>query len=268
MNTEAIKAAVIKYGMNFIWAVVILVAGRYVVKLAAAVIGKAMRKTKVDETVEKFCVSLTSFIGMIFVIVATLAKLGVQTASIVAAVGAIGLAIGLAMQGSLSNFASGILIITFRPFKVGDLVKIAGEVGTVREIDMFTTKIITPDNKTMIIPNSILTADTITNLTETEDLRLDLVFGAGYDDDIDKVKGILQKLVSEDERILKTPEPLIGVLEHADSSINYAVRPWVKAKDFWAVYFSLNEKVKKAFDAEEVSIPYPQRDIHIVSQPD
>lgn len=200
---------------------------------------------------------------MIFVIIAALQKLGIPSASMVAAVGAAGLAVGLALQGALSNFAAGILIIVFRPYKVGDLLDAGGSVGVVRELQMFTTTIVTPDNKTVIIPNSSMTSGTITNFTETDELRIDLVFGAGYDDDIDLVKKTLQEVVEQDERVLKDPAPTIAVLEHADSSVNYVCRPWTKTKDYWDVFFDLNEKVKKAFDEKGISIPYPQRDVHI-----
>ena len=257
-----------KYGPNILMAIVIFVFGRIIVKLIAALVCKGMRKSKIDETLVKFAQSLLGFVGMVFVIIAALAKLGIPTASMVAAVGAIGLAIGLSLQGALSNFAAGILIVTFRPFRVGDLVKISGEVGTVREIDLFTTKIITPDNKTLIVPNSSVTSGNIINFTETDDLRVDLTFGVGYDDDIDHVKKVLKGIIEADERVLKNPAPFIGVVEHGESSVNFAVRPWVKAENYWGVFFDFNERVKKAFDKEGISIPFPQRDIHIVSQPE
>ncbi len=267
MTDKAIDLAK-QYGPNILIAIAIFVLGKMFVKLVTALICKGMRKSNVDETLVKFAHSLLGFVGMIFVIIAALAKLGIPTASMVAAVGAIGLAIGLSLQGALSNFAAGILIVTFRPFKVGDLVKISDEVGTVREIDLFTTKIVTPDNKTLIVPNSSVTSGIIINYTETDDLRLDLTFGVGYDDDIDHVKKVLKRIVDADERVMNKPEPFIGVIEHGESSVNFAVRPWVKAKDYWDVFFDFNEKVKKAFDKEGISIPFPQRDIHIVSQPE
>ncbi len=255
-------------GVKLLWAIGILLIGRLIVKLIVAGSCKAMRKSKVDETIVKFAHSLIGFIGMVFVFIAALAKLGIPTASMVAAVGAIGLAIGLALQGALGNFASGILIVTFRPFKVNDLVEISGEVGTVREIDLFTTKIITPNNKTLIIPNGAVTSGTIMNFTETEDLRVDLTFGIGYRDDIDHAKSVLQSILDADERVLKNPEAFIGVVEHGESSINLVCRPWVKAPNYWGVFFDTNENVKKAFDKEGISIPFPQRDIHIISQPE
>ncbi len=261
---DKVKELLLGYGLNILWAIVIFVVGRWLVKFVAGLIRKGMRKAKTEETLIGFTYNLIYFIGLIFVIVAALAKLGIQTASMIAAIGAVGLAVGLSLQGALSNFAAGILIVVFRPFKVGDLVKVTGEVGTVREIELFTTKITTPDNKTVIIPNGMLTADKIVNITETEDLRVDLVFGTSYEDNIDHVKKVIDKVINADDRILKDPAPFIGMIEHADSSINYAVRPWVKAKNYWGVYFDLHENIKKAFDNEGISIPFPQRDVHII----
>lgn len=177
-----------------------------------------------------------------FVILAALGQLGIQTTSFIAVIGAAGLAIGLALQGSLSNFAAGVLMIIFRPFKVGDLIEGAGVFGTVEEIHIFTTQLKTTDNKTVIIPNAKLTSDNIMNYTVKPTRRVDLVFGVSYTDDIDKVKGVISDVLNQDSRILKDPPPTIGLLEMADSSVNFAVRPWVKPDDYWGVYFDINEK--------------------------
>jgi small conductance mechanosensitive channel len=222
-----------------------------------------MTKSGTDETLIIFTKDLLIFVGYIFVIVAALNKLGVNTASAIAVIGAAGLAIGLAFQGALANFAAGCLIIIFRPFKVGDLIQAGGELGKVREIELFTTKMVTPDNKTVIVPNAQLTADKIINFTETDEIRLDLVFGVSYAADIDHVKKVIAQVLDSDKRILKNPAYFIGVKAHADSSVNFAVRPWVKADEYWNVFFSLQEEMKKAFDKENIEIPFPQRDVHI-----
>ena len=184
---------------------------------------------------------------MIFVILAALGQLGIQTTSFIAIIGAAGLAIGLALQGSLANFAAGFLMIIFRPFKVGDVIDAAGVLGSVEEIQVFTTQLKTPDNKTIIIPNAKLTADKITNFSTKPTRRVDFVFGIGYSDDIDKTKKVISEVLAEDERILKDPSPTIGVVELADSSVNFAVRPWVNSADYWNVFFDTNEKHEEAF---------------------
>ncbi len=252
-------------GLNFVAALLIFFIGRWVVKLVARIVGRTMTKSGTDETLVIFTKDLLIFVGYIFVVIAALNKLGVNTASAIAVIGAAGLAIGLAFQGALANFAAGCLIIIFRPFKVGDLIQAGGEIGRVREIELFTTKMITPDNKTVIAPNAQLTADKIVNFTETEDIRIDLVFGVGYNADIDHVRKVISEVLDKDERILKEPAYFIGVSAHADSSVNFAVRPWVKATNYWPVYFALHEEIKKAFDKENIEIPFPQRDVHIKS---
>lgn len=263
---ERAKELLLEYGLNIVWALVIFFIGRWIVNLVVKLISKGMKKSKTDETVIGFAGKLIGFAGMIFVIIAAFQKLGVPTASMIAAVGAIGLAIGLSLQGALGNFAAGILIVVFRPFKVGDLVVVAGEVGTVREIELFTTKIITPENKTVIIPNGMLTSDKIVNITETENLRVDLTFGTAYEDDIDQVKKVIMDVIKADNRVLTNPAPFVGVVSHGDSSVNYAVRPWVKAENYWGVYFDMHENIKKAFDKEGISIPFPQSDVHIIKE--
>ena len=253
------------YGIPLLHAIIIYWVGIKVVKYVTRYICHLMAKGKTDETLVKFASHLINAAGVVFVIIGALTKLGMPTTSMVAAVGAAGLAIGLALQGALSNFAAGILIIMFKPFKVGDLIDAGGTVGTVREIELFTSKLITPDNKTAVIPNSLLTADKIINFTETEEIRVDLTFGCSYGDDNEKVKKVLMDILTSDERVLKDPAPMVSISAHGDSSINYAVRPWVKAVNYWDVYFDMHEKVKKEFDAQGISIPFPQRDLHIIS---
>jgi small conductance mechanosensitive channel len=187
----------------------------------------------------------------------------VETTSFIAILGAAGLAVGFALQGSLSNFAAGVMLIIFRPFKSGDFIEAGGTIGVVEAIQIFNTVLRTPDNKMVIVPNSNITGGNITNYSAKEDRRIDMVFGIGYDDDLKKAKEILERLISEDSRILKDPAPTVAVSELADSSVNFVVRPWVKTSDYWAVYWDFTEKVKLTFDAEGISIPYPQQDVHM-----
>ena len=225
---------------------------------------KALIKSDVDATLVSFGTNLCYIVLLVFVVVAALGKIGVHTTSFVAVLGAAGLTVGLALQGSLSNFAAGVIIIIFKPFKVGDYIEAAGVSGVVKEVQLFTTILTSPDNKTIITPNSKLTEDNIINYATQGTRRLDTVFSIGYGDNIDKAKNILMSIVKEDKRFLSQPEPRIAVLEHGDSSINIACRPWIKSNEYWDAYFDLMETVKKRFDEEGISIPYPQRDIHIV----
>ena len=202
-----------------------------------------------------------------FVIIAALGQLGIQTTSFIAILGAAGLAVGLALQGSLANFAAGVLMIIFRPFKQGDFIEGAGVSGVIEEVHIFNTVMRTGDNKTIIIPNGSLMNGNIINYSTKPTRRLDLVIGIGYDDDIKKAKQVLEDLMASEERILKDPAPTIGLLELADSSVNFAVRPWVNSADYWGVHFNLLERIKLRFDDEGISIPYPQRDIHLHNSP-
>jgi small conductance mechanosensitive channel len=224
---------------------------------------KVMIKRGVDAMLASFMSSIAYILAAAFIVIAALGHLGIQTTSLVAIIGAAGLAIGLALQGSLANFASGVMIIAFRPFKVGDFVEAGGAVGVVEGIQIFSTQMKTGDNKTIIIPNANITNSNITNYSTKDTRRVDLVFGIGYDDDIKKAKQILEDIVTNDERILKDPAPVVAVSELADSSVNFIVRPWVNAADYWAVYWDLTETVKLVFDKEGISIPYPQQDVHM-----
>jgi small conductance mechanosensitive channel len=225
-----------------------------------------MTKKNVDPAVNSFVCSLVYVTLLIFVIIAALAQVGIQTTSLIAVLGAASLAIGLALQGSLANFAAGVLLIIFRPFKVGDYVECAGTAGAVDEMQIFTTLLNSPDNKKIIIPNAKLLGDVITNYSAKDTRRVDLVIGVGYGDDLQKVEKVLSDIVSQDERVLKDPAPTIAVLELADSSVNFAVRPWVKTADYWPVYFALTKNIKMRLDAEGIAIPFPQRDVHLYQQ--
>lgn len=251
------------YGLRVIAAIVILIVGRWVAKIIEKVIQKVMAGRKIDPTITTFTGNLTYFALLAFVIVAALGQLGIQTTSFIAVIGAAGLAVGLALQGSLSNFAAGFMMIIFRPFKLGDYIEAAGVAGTVEKIQIFTTQLLTPDNKTIIIPNAKLTEGNIVNWSAKGTRRVDLEVGIGYGDDIDKARNIISAVLSEEDRILMDPAATIAVSALADSSVNFVVRPWVVAADYWGVYFDLTEKIKKRFDAEGISIPYPQRDVHI-----
>jgi small conductance mechanosensitive channel len=251
------------YGLRVIAALVIFVLGRWVALGVAKIIKRVLIKSKVDETLVSFVRNLCYVALLAFVVIAALNQLGIQTASLIAVLGAAGLAIGLALQGSLGNFAAGVLMVIFKPFKVGDYIEGAGTAGIVEHIEIFTTQLKTPDNKTVIVPNAKLTGDNITNFTVKGTRRVDFVFGIGYGDDIDKARGIIQEIIDQDERVMKEPEPTIVVSELADSSVNLTVRAWTSANDYWSFYFDTIEKVKKQFDAQEVSIPFPQRDVHL-----
>ena len=251
------------YGIKVIAALAIFVIGRWVAKGLRGFIRKMMRRSKVDETLISFVVNLAYVTLLAFVIIAALNQLGIQTASFIAILGAAGLAIGLALQGSLSNFAAGVLMIIFRPFKVDDFIEGAGVAGTVEEIQIFTTQLRSPDNKTIIVPNSKITGDNIINYSTKGTRRVDMVFGIGYEDDIDKARQIILDVVENDERVMKDPAPVALLAELADSSVNFNTRVWSSADDYWGVYFDTTEMVKKRFDAEGISIPYPQRDVHV-----
>ncbi len=244
-------------------AAAILFIGLWVAKRLKIILREQLVKRGADEMLAGFSANIAHILVVAFIIIATLNQLGVQTTSLVAIIGAAGLAIGLALQGSLSNFASGVMIIAFRPFKVGDFVEAGGVSGVVEGIQIFSTQMRTGDNKTIIVPNSSITGGSITNYSTKDTRRVDLVFGIGYEDDLLKAKQLLEDVVNSDERILDTPEPLIAVSELADSSVNFTVRSWVKSGDYWDVYFHLNETVKLLFDKEGISIPYPQQDVHM-----
>jgi len=251
------------YGMRVIAAIVILIVGRWVALGVAKIIKRMMLKSKVDVTLVSFVRNLSYIALLAFVIIAALNQLGIQTASFIAVLGAAGLAIGLALQGSLGNFAAGVLMIIFKPFKIGDYIEGAGAAGTVEKIEIFTTQLKSPDNRTIIVPNGKMTGDNIVNYTMKGTRRVELVFGIGYGDDIDKARGIIKEIVDQDLRVLKDPLPQIVVAELADSSVNFKVRVWTSSDDYWSFFFDTTEKVKKQFDAQGISIPFPQRDVHL-----
>lgn len=251
------------FGVRALVAIIILLVGRWAAKMLRSLAERVLRKREVEPTLISFIGNLVYVTLLVFVIIAAINQIGVQTTSFIAVIGAAGLAIGLALQGSLANFAAGFLLILFRPFKVGDYVEGAGVAGIVDAVQLFVTRLKTPDNKLVIIPNARLTGDNIINYSANETRRVDLVFGVSYSADLPKVREVLQDILLKDDRILKDPAPTIGVLELADSSVNFAVRPWVKTANYWDVYFGLTETVKKRFDEEGIGIPFPQRDVHL-----
>ncbi|MGB0257429.1 MAG: mechanosensitive ion channel family protein [Coraliomargarita sp.] len=260
---QKISEIISTYGIAVIAAILIFIIGRVVTKLVTNTLRKTMERHNVEPSLVGFACSMTHVGLMAFVIVAALSRLGIQTTSFVAILGAAGLAIGLALQGSLSNFAAGVLILIFKPYRVGDYVVAGGGEGTIEEIGIFTTTMLTLDNRTQILPNAVATSGLIENYSKQGTRRLDLVAGVSYGDDIKKVKAILKEILDNEPRILPEPEPTIGLMEMGDSSINFAFRPWVKVEDYWDLFFELQEKIKTRFDEEGVTIPFPQRDVHL-----
>ncbi|MAU80145.1 MAG: mechanosensitive ion channel protein [Gammaproteobacteria bacterium] len=255
---------VIGFILNTVLALAILIIGRFIARHVSARVGSAVEKSNDDVTLGKFVASLTYVALMAFIIIAAMGQLGIETASLVAILAAAGLAIGLALQGSLANFASGVMLIIFRPLKVGDFVEAGGATGTVREIGIFTSILSSPDNKKIYVPNANLTGANIINYSAFGTRRIDLVAGVSYGDSLDLVKATLEQILAEDDRILTDPAPTIAVLELADSSVNFAVRPWVKEEDYWDVRFDTQEKIKQRFDEKGISIPFPQQDVHLI----
>lgn len=251
-----------EYGMKVIGAIAIFVIGKWVAKKLSGLIKKLMERGEIDSTLSAFIASIVDILLMVVVVLAAINNLGIDTTSFIAILGAAGLAIGLALQGTFGNIGAGVILILFRPFEVGNFVSVAGESGTVEAITLFNTTLLTPDNKVILIPNSAIASGNITNFSKKEKRRVDFVFGIGYDDDLKLAKATLQEIIDADTRILKDPASFIGVGELADSSVNFTVRVWVKAADYWGVHFDTTEKVKLTFDEKGISIPYPQMDVH------
>ena len=258
-----LQSLVAAYGLKVLGAIATLVIGIWIARWLARIAGKVLDKRSVDPTLTKFAISLVKITLITFVIISAIGQVGIATTSFVAIIGAAGLAIGFALQGSLSNFASGVMLIIFKPIKVGDYIEGSGAAGSVEIIGIFVTTLVTPDNKVIYIPNSALTSSIITNYSAKDTRRVDMVFGIGYGDDIDKAKNVIKSVIDNDSRILKDPAPQIVVSALADSSVNFNVRPWVNSADYWGVYFDVTEQIKKKFDEQNISIPFPQRDIHM-----
>ncbi|NQY27332.1 MAG: mechanosensitive ion channel [Piscirickettsiaceae bacterium] len=243
-------------------AIAIVVIGRIVIKWLVKLIRKMMVRSDLDPILVNFASSITNAVLLLFVFIAALDQVGVDTTSFIALIGAAGLAIGLALQGSLQNFAAGVMMIVFRPFKLGDFIEAGGVVGVVEEISIFSTIMKTGDNREIIVPNGQIYAGAITNYSARETRRIDMVFGIGYDDDMLKAKKIMEDILAAHDLVLDEPAPGVAIAELADSSVNFNVRPWVNSADYWAVRSDLIEKIKLTFDKEGISIPYPQMDVH------
>lgn len=259
---KIVDVYVVPWSVNIALAIVVFIVGRLIAKVLVKVLEGLLVRAKVDTMLVEFIGSIASAALLLFVIIASLDMLGVNTTSLIAMLGAAGLAVGLALQGSLQNFASGVLLIIFRPFQVGNYIDAGGVSGTVEKITIFNTIMLTPDNREIIVPNAAVYGGTITNFSARATRRIDLVFGIGYGDDVKKARDIMAQTMESDERILKDPAPTVAVSELADSSVNFVVRPWVNASDYWDVKWDLTEKIKLAFDEQGVSIPFPQMDVH------
>ncbi|USD38408.1 mechanosensitive ion channel family protein [Ferrimonas sp. SCSIO 43195] len=265
---EQLPALAMAYGMRILIALLIVVVGRWVSKIVASMVRKMMERRKVEATAVGFVGALVSTIIMAFTFIAALAQLGVQTASLVAVLGAAGLAVGLALQGSLSNFAAGVLLVVFRPCRAGDYVEAAGAAGVVEEISIFSTTLITPDNKKIIAPNAAVINGVIVNYSAKDTRRIDLVIGVAYDADLRQTREVLSQVVEASDYVLKDPAYRVEVSELADSSVNFVVRPWVKSEDYWDAYFQLMANIKQALDDAGIGIPFPQMDLHVQQLPE
>lgn len=266
-DPEVLAPFIANWGGRIVAAILIFIVGRWIVNLLTRLVVQAIGKANVEETLTRFLGSLIRITLLVFVVLAAVGALGVETTSFLAILGAAGLAIGLALKDSLSNFSSGVMLVFFRPFKAGDFIEAAGIAGVVHSVRIFNTVMKTGDNRVITVPNSLIYAGTITNFSAEPTRRIDMTIGIGYGDDIPRAKELIMDVVTGDERVLKDPAPAILLMELADSSVNFAVRPWVASGDYWATRSDLLERIKAALEDNGLSIPYPQRDLHIVSQP-
>jgi small conductance mechanosensitive channel len=260
---DLVSTYAIPWGVNIILAIAIFIVGRIIAKSIVKLVRRILNKSEMDEILINFISSIVNIALLLAIVIAALDQLGVDTTSLIALLGAAGLAIGLALKDSLQNFASGVMLIIFRPFKTGDLVETNGTTGVIEKITIFNTVLRTPDNCEIIVPNGSVYSGNITNFSSKGTRRIDMIFGIGYEDDIKKAKEIMQNILNQHEDILDDPKPVVAVAELADSSVNFHVRPWVKSGDYWAVHFDVTEQIKLAFDDNGISIPYPQMDLHI-----
>ena len=260
---EIVKTQGVELAINVAVAIAIFYIGKLVVGMIVRGMRKVMQKQEIDKTLETFVSNLVRMVLMVIVVIAAISQLGIETTSFIAIFGAAGLAVGLALQGSLSNFAAGVLIVLFRPYRVGDFIEGAGIAGVVEQVQILTTVLRTGDNKQIIVPNGQIMNSIITNYSAKDTRRVDMVVGVSYDDDLDKVRSVLEELIAADDRILEDPAVTIAVSELGDSSVNFVVRPWVKTADYWGVMFDMTEAIKKRFDKEGISFPFPQQDVHL-----
>lgn len=260
---DVVHTYLIPLGLKIIAAIIVLFVGRWVIKLVKNAFAKVMARRNAEPTLSSFLMSLVSVLLTFFLIIAIIGILGINTSSLVALLASAGLAIGMALSGTLQNFAGGVMIMLFRPFKVGDFIAAQGYEGTVNEIQIFNTHVLTPDNKEVILPNGALSTSALTNFSKQGTRRVDWTFSIAYGDDYDKAKAVLRSLCAEDTRIQKKPEPFIQLAKLNNSSVDLTVRAWVDAADYWGVFFSMNEKVYKTFAQQGLSIPFPQMDVHV-----
>jgi len=254
---------IITYCMNIVFAIATLILGLMVARFIAGTLHKILTKRKLDSTIVDFVSHMVRYVIIAFVVIAALGRIGVETTSFVAIIGAAGLAVGLALQGSLSNFASGVLIIALRPFKAGEYIEAAGTAGVVESVQIFSTTLTTADNKYVVVPNSAVLGGNIVNYSRKPTRRIDLIIGVSYNADLAKTKAVLEAVVKANNAVLKSPEPLVAVAELGDSSVNLVVRPWVNGSDYWPVRFELMEAIKNSLDEAGIEIPFPQMDVHI-----
>lgn len=268
VNSYADKAMdmALEYGPKLLLAIFTLIIGLWIIKILTRSVRKMMQKKEIDPSLNSFILSLFSNLLKVLLVISVAGMIGIQMTSFIAILGAAGLAVGMALSGTLQNFAGGVMLLVFKPYKVGDYVEMQGYAGTVKEIQIFHTVMLTPDNVTIIIPNSPISTGALKNYSAQERRRVDFLFGIGYDDDIDQAKAVLFRLIKADSRIQTDPEPFVAVKEHGDSSVNLVVRVWANSGDYWAIYFDMMENVKKAFDKEKITIPYPQRDVHLFQE--
>ncbi len=254
---------IMEYGPKLVLAIITLIVGLWIIKVFIKGLGKTLERSKTDASLKHFLLSMAEIFFKAMLIISVAGMIGIEMTSFIAVLGAAGLAVGLALQGSLANFAGGVLILLFKPYKIGDFIDGAGYAGTVSQVQVFNTILKTPDNKTIIIPNGVLSNASVTNFSTESKRRVDMTFGIGYSDDIKKAKALLGKMLENDERVLQEPAPMVVVSELADSSVNFAVRAWCDSADYWGIYFDMQEKVKLQFDKAGISIPFPQQDIHV-----
>lgn len=260
---ETAQTAGLEFAMKVVIAIIIFYVGRLVAKVLTSSLRRLMQAREIEKILESFLCNLVYWLVMTFTIIAAINQIGIETTSLIAVMGAAGLAVGLALQGSLANFAAGVLIVLFRPYRVGDWIEAAGIAGTVLQVQILTTVLKTGDNKRIVVPNGQIMNSVITNYSAHDTRRVDLTIGVSYDDDLDKTRRTLQEIIDADERILKDPAPVIAVAALGASSVDFTVRPWVKTEDFWPVKFDLTETIKKRFDEEDITFPFPQQDVHL-----
>ena len=268
VNRYAEKAMdmAVEYGPKLLLAILTLIIGLWIIKGLTRGVLKVMEKRDLDPSLNTFIVSLFSNLLKVLLGISVAGMVGIEMTSFIAILGAAGLAVGMALSGTLQNFAGGVMLLIFKPYKVGDFVEMQGYAGSVKEIQIFQTILLTPDNVTIFIPNSPISTGALKNYTAQDTRRVDFTFGIGYDDDIDQAKSVLMRLIEADSRIFKDPAPFVGVIEHGDSSVNLVVRVWANTTDYWDIFFAMMENVKKEFDTEKISIPYPQRDVHLFQE--